>query len=94
MCKDSFDCNSYQWQDEGDRIKDALSKLNGSQVASFAKTYQNQMTGELGHTRQQLKKYGISLPNKLYVTSVPLTKKKRPYEKCYKSDIRMTLTNF
>ena len=36
-----------------DRIKYALSKLKGSQVASFAMTYPNQMTGELGNARQE-----------------------------------------
>ena len=51
-CKDVFDRNLYQLQDEVDRIKFALSKLNGSQVASFAMTYRNQMTGELGQIRQ------------------------------------------
>ena len=44
-----FDRNPYQWQDEADRNKYALSKLKGSQVASFTMTYRNQMTGELGH---------------------------------------------
>ena len=36
-----------------DRIKYALSKLKGPQVSSFAMTYRNQMTGELGCTRQK-----------------------------------------
>jgi len=35
-CKDFFDRNPYQWQDEADCIKYALSKLKGSQPASFA----------------------------------------------------------
>jgi len=52
-CKDLFDRNPYQWQDEADGIKYALSKLKESQVASFAMTYRNQMTGELGHIRQE-----------------------------------------
>jgi len=52
-CKDFFDRNPYQWQKEADRIKYALSKLKGSQLASFAMTYGNQMTGELGHLRQE-----------------------------------------
>jgi len=51
-CKAFFDRNPYQWQDEADRIKYALSKLRGSQVASFAMTYRNQMSGELGHMQQ------------------------------------------
>jgi len=37
-CKDPFDRNPYQWQDKADRIKYALSKLKGSQVASWAMT--------------------------------------------------------
>jgi len=54
-CKDFFDRNLYpgQWKDEADRIKYALSKLKGSPVASLAMTYRNQMTGELGHIRQE-----------------------------------------
>jgi len=52
-CKDLFDRNPYQWHDEEDRIKYALPKLKGSQVASVAMTYRNQMTGELGHLRQE-----------------------------------------
>ena len=52
-CKDFFDRNPYQWQDEADRIKYALSKLKGPQVSAFAMTYRNQMTGELGYTRQE-----------------------------------------
>jgi len=47
-----FDRNRYQWQDEADRIKYALSKLKGSLVASFTMTYRNQMPGRLAHIRQ------------------------------------------
>jgi len=81
-CKVFFDRNPYQWQDEADRIKYALSKLRGSQVTSLAMIYRNQITGELGHTRWKVRNYGMSLPNKLYVDSVPPMKKKKPYEKC------------
>ena len=52
-CKDFFDRNPYQWQDEADRMKYALSKLKGPQVSAFAVTYRNQMIGELGYTRQE-----------------------------------------
>ena len=52
-CKDVFDRNPYQWQDEADRIKYPLSKLKVPQVSAFAMTYRNQMTGELGYTRQE-----------------------------------------
>jgi len=52
-CKDFFDRNPYQWQDEADCIKYALSKLKGSLVASFTLTYWYQMTCELGHIRQE-----------------------------------------
>ena len=49
--KDYFHRNAYQWQDEADGIQYALSTVKGSQVASFAMTCQNQMTGEKGHVR-------------------------------------------
>jgi len=52
-CKDFFDRNPYQGQDEADRIPYPLSKLKESKVASFAMTYRNQMTGELGHIRPE-----------------------------------------
>ena len=52
-CKESFDSNPSQWRIDADRIKYALSKMKGPQVSSFAMTYQNQMTGELGFTRQE-----------------------------------------
>ena len=52
-CKDFFDLNPYEWQDEVDLIKYALSKLNGHEVSAFAMTYRNKMTGELGYTRQE-----------------------------------------
>ena len=51
-CKDFFDPNPCQWQDKADQIKYALSKLEEPQVSAFAMTYRNQMTGELGYTRQ------------------------------------------
>ena len=63
-CKDFFDRNRYQWQDEADRIKYALSKLKGPQVSAFDMTYRNQMTGELGYTRQEGYELWESLPNK------------------------------
>jgi len=50
-CKDCLDRNPYQWQDEADSIKYAMSRLKGLQVASFARTYRNEMTGKLGHIR-------------------------------------------
>ena len=52
-CKDFFDRNSYQWKNESDRIKYALGKMKGPQVSAFAMTYRNQITGELGYTRQE-----------------------------------------
>ena len=51
--KDFFDRNPSQWRIEADTIKYALSKMKGNQVLSFAMTYRNQMTGELGFTIQE-----------------------------------------
>jgi len=80
-CKAFFDCNPYQWQDRAHGIKYPLSKLKGPEVASFAMTYRSQMTRELGHTPQKGYELGTSLPNKPYVDSVLLMKKKKPYNK-------------
>ena len=52
-CKDFFDSNPSQWRIMADRIKYTLNKMKGPQVSSFAMTYRNQMTGELGFTRQE-----------------------------------------
>ena len=52
-CKDFFDRNPSEWGIDADRIKYALSKMKGPQVSSFAMTYRNQMTGELGFNRQE-----------------------------------------
>ena len=53
-CKGFFDRNPYQWQDEAERIKYALSKLKGPQVSALAMTYRNQMTRELEYNRQEV----------------------------------------
>ena len=52
-CKDFFDRNPSQWRIEADRIKYAFSKIKGPEVSSFAMTYRNQMTGQLGFTREE-----------------------------------------
>ena len=51
-CQDYFDRNKLQWREEGDRIKYALGKMQGGTVTPFAMAYGNQMTGELGYTKQ------------------------------------------
>ena len=53
ICKDFFEQDGYKCQNEADPIKHAMSKLYQSQIASFAMTYRNKMTGELGHTKQE-----------------------------------------
>ena len=52
-CKDFFDRYPSQWRIEANRIKYAVSKMKGPQVSSFAMTCRNQMTAELGFTRQE-----------------------------------------
>ena len=51
-CQDYFDQNKLQWREEGDRIKYALGKMQGMTVTPLAMAYRNQMTGELGYTKQ------------------------------------------
>jgi len=50
--RDYFSLNSWEWQDEALRIRYAISRMEGKQVAPFALTYHQQMTGELGFTRK------------------------------------------
>jgi len=52
-CTDYFGQNSWQWEDEAQRIRYAISRMDGKEVAPFALTYQRQMTGEIGYTRQE-----------------------------------------
>ena len=47
-CQDYFDRNKLKWREEGNRIKYALGKMQGTTVTPFAMAYRNQMTGELG----------------------------------------------
>jgi len=51
-CTDYFGRNSWQWEDEAQRIRSAISRMDGKEVAPFALTYRRQMTGEMGYTRQ------------------------------------------
>jgi len=52
-CTDYFGRNSWQWEDEAQRIRYAISRMDGKEVAPFALTYRRQMTGEIGYTRQE-----------------------------------------
>jgi len=52
-CADNLGRNSSQWEDEAQRIRYAISQMDGKEVASFALTYRPQMTGEIGYTRQE-----------------------------------------
>jgi len=52
-CTDYFGRNSWQWEDEAQGIRYAISRMDGKEVAPFALTYRRQMTRELGYTRQE-----------------------------------------
>jgi len=52
-CTDYFGRNSWQWEDEAQRIRYAISRMDGKEVPPFALTYRRQMTGEIGYTRQE-----------------------------------------
>jgi len=52
-CRDYFGRNIRQWEDEAQRIRYAMSRMDGKEVAPFALTYRRQMTGETGYTRQE-----------------------------------------
>ena len=47
-CEDVFGINAWQWEEEDERIKYALSMIEGSAVTPFAITYRKKMTGEFG----------------------------------------------
>jgi len=50
---DYFGRNRWQWEDEAQRIRYAISRMDRKEVAPFALTYRRQMTGEIGYTRQE-----------------------------------------
>ena len=52
-CQNYCDRNKLQWREEGDGIKYALGKMQGATFTPFAMAYLNQMTGELGYTKQE-----------------------------------------
>ena len=45
-CEDVFGRNAWQWEEEDERIKYALSMMERSAVTPFAITYRKKMTGE------------------------------------------------
>ena len=45
-CQDSFGRNAWQWEEEDERIKNALIMIEGSVVTPFAITYRKKMSGE------------------------------------------------
>ena len=50
-CEEFFGRNAWQWEEEDERIKYALSMMEGSAVTPFAITYRKKMTGEFGFPR-------------------------------------------
>jgi len=52
-CTDYLGRNSWQWENEAQRILFAISRMEGTEVALFALTYPQQMTREIGYTRQE-----------------------------------------
>ena len=52
-CTDYCGRNSWQWEDEAQRIRYAISRIDGKEIALVALTYPPQMTREIGYTRQE-----------------------------------------
>ena len=52
-CTDFFDRNKWQWTNESHRVRYALSKMDGPEVAPFALIYRQKMTGELGFVKEE-----------------------------------------
>jgi len=52
-CTDYFGRKSWQWEDETQRIRYAISRMDGKELALFGLTYRRQMTGEIGYTRKE-----------------------------------------
>ena len=52
-CTHYFGRNKWQWEDEAQPIRYAISRMYGKEVAPFALTCRRQMTGEIAYTRQE-----------------------------------------
>ena len=52
-CQDYFDPNKLQWREEVEKIRYALGKFQGATATPFGMAYRNQLTGELGYTKQE-----------------------------------------
>ena len=46
-CQAFFERNAWQWEEEEERIKDALSMMDRNDLTPFAITYRKKMTGEV-----------------------------------------------
>ena len=54
---DYFGRKSWQWENEAQPIRYAISRMDRKEVAPFALTYRRQMTGEIGYTRQEANQF-------------------------------------
>ena len=52
-CEHFFGQNAWQWEEEDERIKYALSMVEGSAVTPVAITYRNKMRGEFDFPRSE-----------------------------------------
>jgi len=97
-CKEFVNRNPYQWQDEADHIRYALSKIKWSQVASLAMTYRNPMTGELGHTPQEGDELWDVFTEQAIHRFSPTHEEQKPLREMlkvrYKNDINQFLLGF
>ena len=57
-CKDFFERNAWQWEEEEERIKYALRMMDGNAVTPFAITYCKKMTGDFGSQKMRAMTFG------------------------------------
>jgi len=50
--QDFFERNSHQWTMETDRIKYAMGRMEGDDIAPFTDTYRKKMSGALGYAKE------------------------------------------
>jgi len=77
-----------------DCIEYALSEVKGFDIASFDMAYRNQMTGELGYTRQEGYKLWDIFAEQAIRQFGPTHEEEKAIRESCKSHIRMTLINF
>jgi len=90
--QDYFERNSHQWTMETDRIKCAMGRMEGDDVAPFTDTYRKKMLGALGYRKEICYERWFMFEQKVTERFVPTHEAERTHKlmklERYHGDIR------